>query len=160
MAPMCCNCVQYGCCLAAIIWLLCAIEQLPYYGAMWLLCGCHTKAYQGGWMLGDRGTGGPRKVRFSPNAAGLPIIGYFVANSSFTRFKEGFRRAFTERLYAQISTKGVMLWRDFKKRLHSFRETSAACHTTYYGCIRVIAILWLQQLEELQWKQFDVQREI
>ena len=112
-------------------------------------------------MLGDRGTGGPRKVRFSPNGAGLPIIGYFVANSSFTHFKEGFRRTFSERLYAfgQISTKGVMLWRDFNKRLHSFRETSAACHT-YYGCIRVIAILWLQQLEELQWKQFDVQREI
>ena len=72
--PLCCNCVQYGCCLAAIIWLLCAVVQLPYYGAMWLQCGCHTKAYQGGWVLGDRGTGGPRKVRFSPNGR-VPNMG-------------------------------------------------------------------------------------
>ena len=71
------------------------------------------------------------------------------------------QKGFMHSEFGQISTKGVVLWRDFNKRLHSFRETSAACHTiTYYSCIRVIAILWLQQLEELQWKQFDVQREI
>ena len=167
VAPLCCNCVQYGCCLAAIIWLLCAIVQLPYYGAMWLLCGCHTKAYQGGWMLGDRGTGGPRKVRFSPNGRvpnmGLdsPSYAILLRIQVLLALKKAFGELLQKGFYAfgQISTKGVMLWRDFNKRLHSFRETSAACHT-YYGCIRVIAILWLQQLEELQWKQFDVQREI
>ena len=43
------------------------------------------------------------------------------------------QKGFMHSEFGQISTKGVVLWRDFNKRLHSFRETSAACHT-YSGC--------------------------
>ena len=92
-------------------------------------------------MLGDRGTGGPRKVRFSPNGR-VPNMGLDSPSSAILlriqvllALKKGelLQKGFMHSEFGQISTKGVVLWRDFNKRLHSFRETSAACHT-YSGC--------------------------
>ena len=115
---------------------------------MWLLCGCHTKAYQGGWMLGDRGTGGPRKVRFSPNgrvpnmgldspsSAILLRIQVLLALKKGELLQKGFRHRFELKVscFGETSTKGFILSERLLLPAIQLHTMAAFVWLPYYGC--------------------------